>query len=92
MFTGGIEGWATLWNVKGERAVEIRSYTLKSFTHAGAVSFSPDGRLLALPGAGSGLYDMRDPSRPRHLKWDPVAVFQQDTAFSVKRGLLAVGA
>ncbi|MFJ9411479.1 TIR domain-containing protein [Streptomyces sp. NPDC101393] len=91
MLTQGIEGWATLWNVKGGRAVESRSYTLKSFTHAGAVSFSPDGRLLALPGAGSGLFDMRDPGRPRHLKWDPVAVLQQDTAFSVKRGLLAVG-
>ena len=91
MFIGGIEGWATLWNLKGERPAEIRSYTLKSFTHAGVASFSPDGRLLALPGAGSGLFDMGDPNRPRHLKWDPVAVLQQDTAFSAKRKLLAEG-
>ncbi|MFG2888103.1 TIR domain-containing protein [Streptomyces sp. NPDC048248] len=91
MFIGGIEGWATLWDLKGERPVEIRSYTLKSYTHASVASFSPDGRLLALPGAGSGLYDMGDPNRPRHLKWDPVAVLQQDTAFSAKRKLLAEG-
>ncbi|WP_181690500.1 WD40 repeat domain-containing protein [Streptomyces sp. NBRC 110611] len=90
-FTGGIDGWATLWNLKGGRPVEARSYTLKSYTSAAVASFSPDGRLLALPGVGSGLFDMADPNRPRHLKWAPVAVFQQDTAFSAQRRLLAVG-
>ncbi|TVL88627.1 TIR domain-containing protein [Streptomyces sp. SAJ15] len=90
-FTGRIDGWATLWNLKGGRPVETRSYTLKSYTDASVASFSPDGRLLALPGAGSGLFDMGDPNRPRHLKWDSVAVIQQDTAFSTKRKLLAVG-
>ncbi|MFG2290436.1 TIR domain-containing protein [Streptomyces sp. NPDC048595] len=91
LFTGGIDGWATLWDLKGARPVETRSYTLKSNTNASAASFSPDGGLLALPGAGSGLFDMSDPNRPRHLKWDPVAVLQSSTAFSAKRKLLAVG-
>lgn len=90
-FSGGIDGWATLWNLKGARPVETGSYTLKSYTHASVASFSPDGRLLALPGAGSGLFDMSDPNRPRHIKWDPVAVLLKDTAFSAKRKLLAVG-
>ncbi|MFE1775499.1 TIR domain-containing protein [Streptomyces sp. NPDC059008] len=89
--TGGIAGWATLWNLKGGRPAQMRSYTLKSFTNAGVASFSADGRLLALPGAGSGLFDMSDPNRPRHLTWDPGAVLQQDTAFNAKRKLLAVG-
>lgn len=34
---------------------------------------------------------MSDPNRPRHIKWDPVAVLLKDTAFSAKRKLLAVG-
>ncbi|MGG7569525.1 WD40 repeat domain-containing protein [Streptomyces sirii] len=34
---------------------------------------------------------MSDPNSPRHIKWDSVAVLQQDTAFSAKRKLLAVG-
>ncbi|MEU8953606.1 TIR domain-containing protein [Streptomyces sp. NPDC048518] len=61
-----MEGWATVWTVKGGRAHTLSSYKVKAAAGwvGDGVSFSADGTLLALPGAGTRFVDLTNPTRP----------------------------